>query len=106
MKFGGRFAPQLQYQSLLRYGAPHFYYDWIKPDDWRPGIHVINVPPNIPDPVIYGRYYYRDVFNKSHSTGLILQIHSNGGSTPIRAPAIYTEERDEPDPDDNLSYRA
>jgi len=83
----------------------HFYYDWIKPDLWRPGIHLVAVPGNIPNPVIFGRFYYRDVFNKSHSSGFILQIHPNGASTPIRAPAAYTEERDEPDPDQNLSYR-
>jgi hypothetical protein len=89
------------------YGPPHFYYDSINANSWSGGIHSINVPPTFVNPVIYGRYYYRDVFNKSHSSGFILQINpTNGETKPARAPAVYTDERDEPEPDQNLSYHA
>jgi hypothetical protein len=87
------------------YDAPYFRYDWIKPYTWIGGIHKIDVPANIAKPAIYGRYYYRDVFNKSRSSGFILSILPDGQTKPIRAPAIYSREQDEDDPDENLSYR-
>ena len=91
--------------SLPTYGKPHFYYDWIKPDAWIKGFHLTEVPTGVKNLAIYGRYYYRDVFNKSHSSGFILSIQADGDTTPIRAPAVYTQEQDETDPDENLSYQ-
>ena len=87
------------------YGEPYFYYDWIKPDIWIKGFHFTEVPTDIKNLAIYGRYYYRDVFNKSHSSGFILSFKPDGDTTPIRAPAVYTQEQDEADPDEKLSYR-
>jgi hypothetical protein len=87
------------------YGEPHFYFDWIKPDAWIKGFYFAEVPTDTKNLAIYGRYYYRDVFNKSHSSGFILSFKPDGDTMPIRAPAVYTREQDEADPDESLSYR-
>jgi hypothetical protein len=52
--------------------------------------------PCVPDGrVVYGRIYYRDIFNKCHSSGFALRALS--GMPAAQAPDAYWEDRDEPD---------
>jgi hypothetical protein len=44
---------------------------------------------------VYGRIYYRDIFNKCHSSGFALRALS--GMPAAQAPDAYWEDRDEPD---------
>jgi hypothetical protein len=45
--------------------------------------------------VVYGRIYYRDIFNKCHSSGFALRALP--GMPAAQAPDAYWEDRDEPD---------
>jgi hypothetical protein len=52
--------------------------------------------PCVPDGrIVYGRIYYRDIFNKCHSSGFALRALS--GMPAAQVPAAYWEDRDEPD---------
>jgi hypothetical protein len=74
----------------------HYYLDWIKPDSGNRPIKHIPIPDNLVKPIIFGRFYYRDIFlKKLHSSGFIYDIPNMDTSRPIRAPRAYTEERDE-----------
>jgi hypothetical protein len=80
--------------------APHYdrrhFRDWIGPGTGSRPIHLIRIPKGLANPAIYGRFYYRDIFGGNHSCGFIQTIGPNGETSPILAPAVYTEERDEP----------
>lgn len=53
-------------------------------------MHVWDIPiPNTPI-VIFGRFYYHDIFKEKHSFGFILRLTPEGESIPIRAPDAYT----------------
>lgn len=52
--------------------------------------------PCVPDGrIVYGRIYYRDIFNKCHSSGFALKALS--GMPAAQVPAAYWEDRDELD---------
>jgi hypothetical protein len=46
-------------------------------------------PKNLSYPAIYGRVYYRDIFNEEHSSGFILALDLNGASS-VLAPQVHT----------------
>lgn len=45
----------------------------------------------IKDPVVYGRVWYKDIFNNEHSSGFIYDVDKEGGTHAIEAPPSYTE---------------
>jgi hypothetical protein len=46
--------------------------------------------------IIYGRIFYRDIFNTCHSSGFALTIRDDG-LPAAEVPKGYWEDRDEPD---------
>jgi hypothetical protein len=79
-----------------QYSETFFWQDW-----YQPGVQSKSVPQLVTLPVvlpaiIFGRLYYYDIFDAGHSSGFILKMAPNGGTSPIKAPTSYTEERDEP----------
>ena len=71
-------------------------YEWINWSDWiGPGtqsrpIMTFKVPEELSNPVVYGRFRYRDIFGDEHSSGFILII-TDYGTQPIVAPQAYIE---------------
>ncbi len=73
-----------------------YWYDWILPGDRARHVTFIDIPTNGASTAAYGRFYYRDIFGQTYSTGFINRINrDNGESVPIDAPRAYTEEREE-----------
>jgi hypothetical protein len=75
-----------------------YRYDWIQPGDrGRPFLPIV-IPTDRPATAVFGRFYYRDIFDRWHSCGFINEIGlERNRSDPLLAPRAYTEERDEPD---------
>jgi len=59
------------------------HHDWIQPGRGHRPIDWIQMPEG--QPIVYGRFYYRDVFGEEHSCGFIQH-----GATTIPAPEVYT----------------
>jgi hypothetical protein len=91
--------------KLLRYGIgfcdfssipvnPEYemveFLDWIGPATQSRPMILIPIPQKLDNPVIFGRFYYKDIFGKDHSSGFILRI-TQAGTEPILAPTAYTE---------------
>lgn len=66
-----------------------YFREWIGPGIQSRPIYQIEMPTNFTNPAIYGRFYYRDIFDDSHSSGFILRI-TDVGVEPILAPTAYT----------------
>ena len=82
----------------VRKGDIYYFRDWIKPDRPSRRIKYIHIPPHLVQPIIFGRFYYKDVIlKKLHSVGFILEIQQSWITRPIRAAEEYTQERDEKD---------
>jgi hypothetical protein len=57
------------------------------------------IPPEHAVPVVYGRFYYRTIFNTWHSSGFIYRILPNTDPQPIRPPSPeFVKDRDESPP--------
>jgi hypothetical protein len=67
-----------------------YFQDWIGPGVQGRPLHRIPIPANFSFPAIYGRFYYRDIFGASHSSGFILAIELTG-TLPVLAPSAYTD---------------
>jgi hypothetical protein len=68
-----------------------YFHDWIAPGTTSRPIWRFAVPEHIAHPVVYGRFFYRDIFgNRVHSCGFIQTIDRSGATAPIQAPAAYT----------------
>jgi hypothetical protein len=81
-----------------RYSEILYWQDWYRSGQQSRDITDLEIPAKITYPtVIFGRLYYRDIFKSSHSSGFALKIGAQGGSSPVRIPESYTEERDEAD---------
>jgi len=95
MEFG--FCEADDIPPVPKYTVSRFFQDAIKPSDssrYLEGMDV-PIPANLKKPVIYGRYYYRDIFTRDdeplHSCGFILEIRGGARTTwPIEAPRAYT----------------
>lgn len=63
--------------------------DWYGPSTQSRRMFAVPIPKDIPNPVIYGRFYYRDIFSdKIHSCGFIQSIDmKTGDSQPILPPS-------------------
>ena len=71
-----------------------YRWDWIQPGDRGRPVFPVGIPKNTT--VVYGRFYYLDIFGGRHSSGFINEIGmERNRSDPIPAPAAYTEERNE-----------
>lgn len=97
------FLPMPTYENDFRAPEPPPYSEKLFWQDWyRPGIQSRSIPKHalitigVPS-VIFARLYYRDIFGAWHSSGFVLQLDHRAGSSPIKAPPSYTDERDEPD---------
>jgi hypothetical protein len=66
------------------------FHDWIGPGTQSRNLVPIKIPVELSEPVVYGRFYYKDIFGSCHSSGFILKI-TDVGTEPILAPAAYTE---------------
>jgi hypothetical protein len=76
----------------------NFFRDWIAPGVGSRTLVSIPIPQGLSDPAVYGRFLYRDIFGKCHSSGFTLRLRSDGLSESISSPSReYTDERDEPD---------
>ena len=80
-----------------QYTILKFFQDTIKPSDSSRHLEGMDVPipPSLKRPVIFGRYYYRDIFTRDdeplHSCGFILEIRGGKRTTwPIEAARAYT----------------
>jgi hypothetical protein len=74
-----------------------YWYDWILPGDRGRPVKLVDIPTDRPATAVYGRFYYRDIFGKSHSCGFINKINrETGESVPVEAQRAYTDEQDEP----------
>jgi hypothetical protein len=70
--------------------------DFLPPGRFNYTLAFIGVDPALNDPVIFGRFHYRDIFGSTRSSGFILRIdRANGRTTPINAPPAYTAETEE-----------
>jgi len=75
-----------------------FYFrDWIKPvPESRPLPTRLMIPTDFHHPIVYGRFFYKDVITtKFHSSGFIYRFGNSADTMPILAPEAYTEEREE-----------
>jgi hypothetical protein len=72
----GKIPPEPAYER-----KPH--HDWIQPGRGHRPITWIDFPEG--RPIVYGRFYYLDIFGRHHSSGFIQH-----GSRPIVAPRAYT----------------
>jgi hypothetical protein len=66
-----------------------YFREWIGPGTQNRPLQQYGIPQNFSYPAIYGRVYYRDIFNEEHSSGFILALDLNGAS-PVLAPQVYT----------------
>jgi hypothetical protein len=69
---------------------PQPFHDWIGPGtqsramDWR------EIPKGQPASAVYGRIYYRDIFERDQFSSFIQRIFPDGSSAPLQAPREYT----------------
>ncbi len=95
MEFG--FCEADNIPPVPRYTVPRFFQDNIRPSDasrYLEGMDV-PIPLGLKTPVIFGRYYYRDIFMRDdeplHYCGFILEIRGGARTTwPIEAPRAHT----------------
>jgi hypothetical protein len=66
------------------------YSDWIGPGTQSRPVRSFPIPSDFQSPAVYGRFYYRDIFGREHSSGFILEI-THAGTQPILAPKAYTQ---------------
>jgi hypothetical protein len=73
------------------------YFDsWIDPGRSGLPIVAITIPPNLTQPVIFGRVYYETIFGERFSSGFLYRLAGPGASVSIRPPNLrYTDERKE-----------
>jgi hypothetical protein len=65
----------------------YFFRDAVQPGIGSRPLKFLKIPTGLSKPVIYGRYYYRDIFGDGHSNGFIQRE-----GTPIVTPHLsYTE---------------
>jgi len=76
-----------------------FVQEWVRPGADEPIKYYHSLPLDEgPLPFVFGRVYYRDiVLRKRHSVGFIYELSGLEGTRGTRAPAVYTEQREEPD---------
>jgi hypothetical protein len=67
---------------------PEPFQDWIGPGTQSRAMKSKEIPKGMT--AVYGRVYYRDIFNLEHSSGFIQSLESDGGTWPLHAPEAYT----------------
>jgi len=83
-----------------------YRWDWVQPGDRGRRVFAIRIPDAAT--VIYGRFYYRDIFGNRYSSGFVNELGiERNRSEPVLAPNAYLEERTEseeswPRPDEPL----
>jgi hypothetical protein len=88
-EYGIGFCDASAIPAAPSYQFVHFQ-GYIAPGTNGHPIDYVQIPTNLNRPVVYGRFYYRDIFGGNHSCGFVLEI-TDLNSRPIVAPAAYTE---------------
>ncbi len=97
VEYAVEFCPLNNIPPVPAYLAPNYqrtrWHGVIKPDTL--GLPITAIPiPNIPRPIlIYGRYWYRDIWNKPHDSGFVLVAEAGGthGFVPANIPMAFTD---------------
>jgi hypothetical protein len=98
LEYAVAFCPLKEIPPIPAYDAPGYqrttYNDRIAPGGIRETrtISGIDIPP-IPRPLlVYGRYWFEDIWKDVHTSGFVLVIEANGthGHVPANIPRAYT----------------
>jgi hypothetical protein len=72
-KYAVGFCPRTNIPSAPQYSIVESYHDWMRPDpqtNWRLGY----IESTERDPLIFGRFWFEDVWGASHSVGFVLLV--------------------------------
>jgi hypothetical protein len=89
LEYGIGFCEAETIPSQPNYTVTNFQ-RWIAPGTNGHPIIKIPIPQEFARPVIYGRFYYKDIFRDQHSAGFILELDRTA-SKSILAPEEYTK---------------
>jgi hypothetical protein len=92
------FCPLNRIPRIPAYDVPNYqrvpYAERIPPGRVMGITTPIPIPPDIPRPLLaYGRYWYTDIWKKTHSSGFVLVVEAAGthGRVPQNIPPAYTD---------------
>src|SRR5262245_17900728 len=97
-EYAVEFCPLDDIPSIPAYQARGYkrmgFHDRIPPGGIKEtrAVAAIDIPP-LPRPLlVYGRYWFQDIWKKRHTSGFVLVVHSNGtdAHVPTDIPRAYT----------------
>ncbi len=99
LEYAVEFCPLTAIPSVPAYAAPGYqrttYYDRVAPGGIHETWHVANIPvPPLARPMlVYGRYWFEDIWKATHTSGFVLVIEATGTNphVPTGISRAYTD---------------